>query len=391
MKGIIMKKLICVFLVLVLIGWCTDPEDYFKKNADSNNPLSKEAEKGVQYIKNNPLKNTAADSAQKFGQNVLVNSFFAIFIVAMATALMYMAGHFFQLPGVLALAKQEINEIIMTTLIAIFTLSIIGFFSFPNDFFGSSAFFGPGLFQKATDYSYKMLHKISEISAVLISANIALNSIYTLSFYLGPINMAMSVQLGPVLRPLIDGVSFSLQFLITSYGEWAVFVFIFDFIQKWFLPFFLPIGIFLRAFPHTRIGGNAIIGISLALSTIYPLMFYLDSKIFDAQFPTTGTFFHKTGTFFQNAISAYINVIGLGGTAAAMFGLGIIYLQPALIAGIALCMYLFISMLVDVLHLVMIFSILLPILNIFTTLAFAREIAKVFGTEINISAFAKLI
>ena len=53
--------------------------------------------------------------------------------------------------------------------------------------------------------------------------------------------------------------------------------------------------------------------------------------------------------------------------------------------------YLFWGMIWDVLHLIVIFSILLPIMNIFVTLSLAREISRALGTELSLSAFAKLI
>jgi hypothetical protein len=51
----------------------------------------------------------------------------------------------------------------------------------------------------------------------------------------------------------------------------------------------------------------------------------------------------------------------------------------------------FIDLFADVIYTVFVLSVFLPLLNIFVTLTFARELAKYFGTEINISAFVKLI
>ncbi len=326
---------------------------------------------------------TASSDINSFAASMITNSFLAIFIVAMAVALLYIAGNFFSLPNVLAMAKQELNELFITAIIAVFLIGVLSSSTLVQSIFGIN------LFDEATNYSYKMLYKISSMSGAMISANILLNSIYSLFVPIGPIRMAMTIQLGPALRPLIDAVSFSLQFLITTYGEWSVFVFMFCFIQKWFMPFFFPAGLFLRAFPQTRGGGNAILGIAIALSTIYPLMFYIGSRIYSVQFPesTFGTIEH----YFREAVFAIFGQLSMGGILSLFGAFTLIYSSPVMISAILLIVYMFLDMMKDLVHLIIIFSILLPVLNIFVTLVFAREVAKMLGTEINISAFAKLI
>ncbi|VVB98092.1 Uncharacterised protein [uncultured archaeon] len=323
----------------------------------------------------------AESSTYALATDLLRNSFFAVFIVAMGIALLYMAGSFFQLPNVTATAKQELNEMILTAVVAAVFIT----FLFSSSF--STSLFGFDVFKEATHYSYKMLYKIGSVSAVMISANIVLNSIYTIYIPFGAVRKAMTMQLGPALRPLIDGVSFSLQFLITTYGEWTVFVFMFCFIEKWFLPFFFPLGMLLRAFPHTRGGGNTLIALAVALSTIYPLMFYIDSTIFDKQFQQP----MLSVQYFDQAIRAIFAHLSLGGIASLFGALSAFYVSPVMVAGIIMAGYMFWDVAFDVLHLVVMFSILLPILNIFVTISFARELSRALGTEINLGAFAKLI
>lgn len=340
------------------------------------------ANKAVQELENNPKVGiegcTPNASTISLSSDLVKNTLLALFIVAMAVALLYMAGNFFQSTNALALAKQELNELVVTAIIAVLFASIVA----------APTYFGVDLNKEAMHYSYKMLYKVSSVSAVLISANIALNSIYTIYIPFGAIRKAITIQLGPALRPLIDAVSFSLQFLITTYGEWTAFVFIFCFIQKWFLPFFFPMGLFLRAFPQTKGGGNTLIGISIALSTIYPLMFYIDSRIFDAEFPAGQI---PVVSYFHGAIQALFAQLSLGGVGSLFAVFAMVYVSPVMIAAILAAAYMIWDVSWEVLRLVVVFSMILPIMNIFVTLAFAREMSRMLGTEINISAFAKLI
>ncbi|MEW6528718.1 MAG: hypothetical protein AB1391_02400 [Candidatus Micrarchaeota archaeon] len=352
--------------------------------------MTDEGRKAITELRNYPfIAGCEASNATKNMANSLVaNSFFAIVIMVMAIALLYMVGNFFQMPNLIAMAKQEIGEIIITIFIAVF---LVGFI-FASVFYSPSSQNSPNInfFQQATDYSYRVLHKISYVSSIMMTSNMMLNSVYSLYIPLGPVHKSMSMQLGPALRPLIDGVSFCLQFLITSYGEWVIFLFMFCFIQKWFIPLFFPFGLFLRTFPHTRGGGNALIAISIALSTIYPFMFYVDSLIFEDQFP------HSSGlggyvTEFSKAVTTLFTGLGVGAVASLFIAFSFIYLSSFMVSAILLITALFYNVILETVHLVMIFSIILPIFNVFLTLTFAREIAKMLGTEISISAFAKVI
>lgn len=374
-------KALFIFALLVLAVHAQDMETFMSAPYGPN--MSETAEDFTDALKDNPdvafmASCTAPESTENLAADLFRGSAIALFIMAMGIALMYMAGNFFQSQNVLVLAKQEVNEFVLTAGVAILFVFIVT----------APTFFGVDLFQEATNYSYKMLYKVSSVSAVMTSANIALNSIYTLFIPFGQIRKSLTIQLGPALRPLIDGVSFSLQFLITTYGEWTVFMFMFCFIQRWFLPFFFPLGLLMRAVPQLRGGGNALIGFSIALSTIYPLMFYLDSAIFDSQFPPSS---HLSAEYFWNAVQTLISSMGIAGFASIFLGLSMIFVSPILVSGLMLLSYMFVDVATETIRLIVIFSLVLPVVNIFLTLSFAREISRLLGTEISISAFAKLI
>lgn len=384
-------RMLLIFAMFGAIAHSQNPSNpYSDLNYLDDNKISDAANKPITDFMNPnlgigvegiPECSTTSTNIPTILNSHMINTILAMFIVALGIGLLYMAGNFFQSPQAIALATQELNEfVIMLTIVALFWTIM-----------ASPSFFGIDLYKEAMGYSYKMLNKVSEVTSVLTTANIILNSIYTLYVPLGPIRQAMTIQLGPVFRPAIDAVSFCLQFLITTYGEWMVFIFIFCFIQKWMLPFFFPLGLLLRAFPQTRGGGNALIALSIALATIYPFMFYVDSQIFDVQFPQSRSVFQEPIGYFKSAVNALYSTLTVGGAIAIFFAFSFIYVTPFMVSAIVLTNYMLFDVAIQVLHLVVMFSIILPIMNIFITLAFAREISRMLGTELNISAFAKLI
>lgn len=374
------KNLVLFFLLLLSFAHAqSQPTTYDTYTQFNPLPIWEEWNNTIVDL-SNPSKGgidtcAATQSTKDLSIELIKNSGIALFIIAMAIALMYMAGQFFQLPHIIALSKSELNELMITAVVAIL---VIGFLSTLG--FNFSA--------KAMAYSYKMLYKVSHYSSILITANVVLNSIYTAYIPIGPIRRALTIQLGPALRPIIDAVSFSLQFLITTFGEWVAFTFIFCFIEKWFLPLFFPVGLFLRSFPQTRAGGNALIGFALSLSTVYPFMFAIDDLIFEKQFPQS---MQLSVDYFLSVLKTIIMQLTIGGVGAIFGMLSLIYISPIMIAALIVTAYMFLDVLVEVLHLIVIFSLVLPVLNIFITLSMAREFSRLLGTEISISAFAKLI
>ncbi|MBU0586823.1 hypothetical protein KJ780_04880 [Candidatus Micrarchaeota archaeon] len=315
-------------------------------------------------------------------KELLNNTFISILIVIFIIVILYMAGNFLQIPNLIAMAKDESYQVILTVILAVFFLSYV----YGTDVPLIKQAIGIDVFDSATFYSYNVLYKITELFSVFVTFNVYLNIFHSLFLPLGPIRQALTIQLGPALKPLIDLVSFNLQYLILAYGEWTIFIFIFGFIKKWFIPFFLPLGLLMRTFTHTRGGGNALIGLAIALSTIYPLMFHISGIIFDKEFPDLGTF-----DYVKQGMVSLVSVLSATGVLGLFAALSVIFVSAFWVAGILLIARLAIDTSIDAITIVVVFSLLLPFINIFMTLTFAREISKLLGTEINLGAFVKLI
>jgi hypothetical protein len=189
-----------------------------------------------------------------------------------------------------------------------------------------------------------------------------------------------------VLKPLVDGVGTMASLLGFAAAEWIVHLAILCYIKRYMLSLLLPVGIILKSFPQTRGGGNAIIAICVAFFLVYPLMLVMNYQAYEYKY---GLLPERSGV--EALVSDFLGTSGILTLAVySIIMLGMVKTIPGLIA-ISLVLNAFMDMYTDVIYTVFVLSIFLPLVNIFVTFTFAREIAKYFGTEINIAAFAKMI
>lgn len=169
-------------------------------------------------------------------------------------------------------------------------------------------------------------------------------------------------------------------------GEWIANISVLCFIKRFVPNLFLPIGVLLKAFPQTRGGGNAVIAICIAFFLIYPVMLYMNHEAYLYKYGAIGE-----RSSLEEIVSAFMVETGWLNLSFYAFFMWLFTGQLVGIAFLTQFVVFFIDMLSDVIYTVFVLSIFLPLLNIFVTLTFAREIAKYFGTEINIAAFVRLI
>lgn len=305
----------------------------------------------------------------------------ALLIVVIGIALVYMAGSFLSSPQLIAVCKQESLELVHTAAaVILFWL----FISFSNSllFGGTETMYG-----KALDYSIAMVHKITKDLFWLSALNTILYMIYSAPLRLGGVlHHAVQFNLGGVLKPFVDGVGTFASLLSFALGEWIANLTILCFIKKYMPTIFLPLGILMRSFPQTRGGGNALIALSMAFFLVYPVMLYMNYQAYDHQYglvPERAGIQELMEDFTVGSGIGYLTVYGLFTRAYTGTFLGMAFLSQLVT--------LIFDLYADVLYTVFVLSIFLPLLNVFVTLTFAREISKYLGTEINISAFVKLI
>ncbi|MBI5227095.1 hypothetical protein HY988_00770 [Candidatus Micrarchaeota archaeon] len=317
----------------------------------------------------------------------------ALFVVFFGIAAFYMLGQLLSSPSLIALAKDELYQTTITIRRVMVILVAIGmgglWFSFSagnasaDPIYGNPRF-NSNMMDAALQFTRVMITEMSTDYSMLLLYNTVVHTIYSSTMWFGVTWRAMySFNMGPILKPLIDVIGTSLQFLSLGISEWLLHLVTLCIIKKWTWSLFIPLGILLRAIPFTRNAGEALIAIAFSLALVYPFMFLIDyevhklmrGNIIDAQkainsFITNSGIFNVFGT-------AVISMLLTSGVLVPFFMGGIVSLAFELVRG-------------SVYYIVMM-AVLLPFFNIFVTLTAAKETAKFFGVNVNFFGFLKLI
>ncbi|MDD5317301.1 MAG: hypothetical protein PHF51_01055 [Candidatus ainarchaeum sp.] len=122
----------------------------------------------------------------------------------------------------------------------------------------------------------------------------------------------------------------------------------------------LPIGLALRAFSFTRAAGAAMLALMLGLYVVYPMLVLFEIPLVQQ------------------------DQAGLADTPPPILSLDLTVTWSSLMTYV-------ISWMLAPVYLIVIVSILLPVLNFTLTFTFMKEMATVFGGEIDVSALSKLL
>ena len=309
----------------------------------------------------------------------------ALLAIIFAITIVYLAGQALSAPMLITLAKQEGYEALLTVMIAIAFITVSG--AIDSVVLGSGA--GDGLFDRSMEYSNTMIFKLSGDVGALLVMNTMLYMLSSTTFRLGgPLYQAVRYNLGPILKPFIDLFGVAGNMLSIALGAWLANLNLLCFIKEIVMPLFFPLGLLMRVFPQLRGGGNTLIAFSFALYVIYPLMLSINYDIYIWGY---GSGYPSGSTPLTSLANNLLFDVGLGGI--ALYAAAVYFVTGGALATV-LYSYLgvaTIALVKDLTYTVFILSIFMPLMNIFITLTFARELAKFMGTEINVSAFVQLI
>ncbi len=310
-------------------------------------------------------------------------------IVMIGIAIIYMFGQFFQLPGMIAMAKDELFQTGLTVfrvalLIAILTgtgmwysLTVGG---------GSDQIYAnnPQIIDAAMAFARSMVSEMVNSYSMLIIYNMVVHTIYSSTMWFGVTWRAMySFNLGPVLKPLIDILGSALQFLSLGISEWLLHIVTLCLLKRWTWGLFIPISMLLRAFPYTRNAGEALFALTFALAVFYPFMFVFDYEV------------HKMMKYNivdpQKAVGSFIQKSGIlsvfGSVLVMMFLMAGVFM-PFFLGGALTVAF---ELIRGSVYYIVIMSVFMPFLNIFVTLTAAKEIANFFRVDVNFMSFLKII
>ncbi len=319
---------------------------------------------------------------------------FMAVVVVVAITLIYMIGQFFGNPQLIALAKEEGYQSALT----LFRIGFIAAALITSNLFYSlnpstSAVSGdpdpiyshnPSMIDAAMAFSRQMVSDMVTHYGMLVLYNTVVHTIYSSTMWFGVTWRAMySFNLGPILRPVIDVLSSTLQFMSLGMTEWLLHIVTLCLIKRWMWGLLIPLGILLRSFPYTRSAGEALIALCFALVLIYPFMFLFDYEA------------HKImKNYLVDSKDAMTNFVHRSGLLSVF---GSVFVSMFLMAGVFIPFFLggaltlAFELIRSSIYYVVIISLVLPFLNIFVTLTMAKETAKFFNVDVNYMSFLKLI
>jgi hypothetical protein len=310
-------------------------------------------------------------------------------IVVLGISIFYMLGQLMNSPQLVALAKDELFQTMLTVMRVVFLIGMLG----ATEIWYSLSVTGSGdpvynnnknMMDAAMGFSRLMVSDMMSHYSVLLLYNMVIHTLYSSTMWVGVTWRAMySFNLGPVLRPLIDMLGSALQYLSLGISEWLLHIVTLCLIKRWTWGLFIPISMLLRAFPYTRPAGEAFFAIMFSLALFYPFMFVFDYEV------------HKMMKHnlvdSQNAVNSFIQKSGLlsvvGGALVMMFLMAGVFMPFFMGTALNLAFELVRS----AVYYIVIMSLLLPFLNIFVTLTAAKEIAAFFRVDVNFMSFLKII
>ncbi len=329
-------------------------------------------------------------------------------------------------PKVTAWAKQFLYSTAKSCFIVIFIFA--GFNITTCQGAGGSATTGTfciGLLQmqRAMSFTETIRNTISIEFATMTAATALLSTFLNITPYFRPAGIiGISFSLSPAFRPLFDALGILLSLLSVAAGEWFVQSWLLGFIRDRMLPLFLPIGLFLRSWAFPR-AGDALIAIALGFFFVYPFMLnvsaYAIQRYIVSEYGTPYVVQGSNNVMYSNfdactdassrsgqsflcyfklgTQGAWDSIQGLTknitpGGGLLLFGMVQLLtgaLPNALIVSL-LILYTLAMLKVSIFY-VLVVSIIIPLFILFIVLTVIKEIAGFLGTQMDFSAFEKLI
>ena len=310
------------------------------------------------------------------------------FIIVLIALMIYMAGIVFQSQNLIGIAREEFFQMFFTFIRLVFQFSAVAatsaFYIFSVAGGGDPVYAAQTYIDASMLFSIRLINDMVNNLSFLLAYNMVIHTLFSATMWFGVTFRAMfTFNLGPVLKPVVDIIGFSMQFMSVGIGEWVLHLTTLCMIKRFTWALFIPISMLLRTISFTRGAGDTLFCLIFAFSVVYPFMIITNYEIYKLMLPYLSDN--------QNAVYDFINSTGLSGVGGIVIGLSF------LMAGAIIPLFLSAGLTVayelirnSVFYIIMM-TILLPFINIFVTLTAAREFARLFNVDVNFMAFVKLI
>ncbi|NYZ74011.1 hypothetical protein H0O00_02625 [Candidatus Micrarchaeota archaeon] len=337
---------------------------------------------------------------------------------AVILAFVYLLGVMFRNQGLSANAKQELYEVLITAIMivmiygavaALGTLRVDSFLPtamiplYTNTTTLVTAPLDPGT--NVYDMTAKYFQQVDSDMAGWLEMNYVLNiyvdQIASITPYARPLGVGLVASpMAGIASPLKQlfynmAVALSIAFLI-NYAQLLVYIFS----LKGFLAYYLPLGMFLRAFTPTRRIGGTLIGIGFTFLFIFPALTCLTYALFYnpvsgplMSFRTMATSY-LSDTGFQNRFTDFMShkddpAIGTGMLDLITSAVGGIGTLLESVLGTSFLMLLIFP--ISVVAWAFTMGFILPAFNIIVLTQAAKVLSKSFGDEVDISSLTRMI
>ncbi|VVC03426.1 Uncharacterised protein [Candidatus Burarchaeum australiense] len=352
-------------------------------------------------------------------QNWITITFITVFGMFMAVGLLYTVGTGFGIPSLQAWCKNELFQL-SATAIMVFMLvfAITGADQISKSFTGT----GQSAMERAQDYMLCQSQFIWGTYNYLLVTSAPMSILYSSTIHIRPLRMGFSLQPAKFLQPVMDNLGIAINMLTSATWASRLVYYLLLFAQDTMLAIFLPLGVLLRAFPVTRSIGGALIAMAAAFYIALPGAVLINAMIYQEHYgaaciaqpvaPTLITPFvggriqALAGGWTHYALGALVE--GTGGKAAAIFGkmgtLTYILMAisfgglsgaaiPWLLSGVLVgaLTALMLAWAREVIFIVVILGFGGLVVDYMITFTFARELSRVLGSDVNLSALMKIL
>ncbi|MEW6034972.1 MAG: hypothetical protein AB1529_00025 [Candidatus Micrarchaeota archaeon] len=346
----------------------------------------------------------------------------ALMVSIVLLAFIYLWGTLFRNAQLIAYVKSEMYELVVTAVLipmiygavaAMGTLTIGSFVPAemtPEDPGGVGTTSSTLIYDAAAHYFMRVERDMSGWLEMNYIMNMYVDQVASVTPYARPLGVGLVASpmagLASPLKQLLYNMSVALSLaFVINHAQLVVYVFS----VHAFLKYYLPVGIFLRAFTPTRRLGGTLIGVSLAFLFVFPAVSVI----------TYTMFYNKGGgplVTFRGMLSQYMsdgcdpesapdsmcfsghfsrfydrNFSGIGG--------GVIDLISGVVGGIGSLLQ---SVVGNLFLLLMIFPIsviswafaigfIVPAFNVIIFTQAAKSLSKSFGEEVDISSLTRMI
>ena len=188
-------------------------------------------------------------------------------IVVFGVAILYMMGQLFNSPQLTAQAKDELFQSGLSALRLIFMIGILAgadvWYTISTQGSQDPIYGNPAnhyMIDAAMAFARQMVSNMVTNYSMLLLYNMVIHTIYSSTMWFGVTWRAMySFNLGPVLKPLIDMLGSSLQFLSMGLSEWLLHIVTLCLIKKWTWTLFIPLAPPARPSLHAERGRGALV------------------------------------------------------------------------------------------------------------------------------------